>query len=83
MQCWRKMEKISWTDRVINEVLHREETITIIKEIEQNQLTWHGHVQRMVEGRLPKTALKRDISYIQQKEGRLTGLVTSCIGTAF
>jgi hypothetical protein len=31
---------------------------TIIKEIEQNQLTWYGHVQRMAEGRLPKRALK-------------------------
>jgi len=27
---------------------------TIIKEIEQNQLTWYGHVQRMAEERLPK-----------------------------
>ena len=31
---------------------------TIKKEIEQNQLTWYGHVQRMAEGRLPKIALK-------------------------
>ena len=31
---------------------------TIIKEIEQNQLTWYGHVQRMAEGRLTKIALK-------------------------
>jgi len=31
---------------------------TIIKEIEQNQRTWYGHVQRMAEGRLPKKALK-------------------------
>ena len=31
---------------------------TIIKEIEQNHLTWYGHVQRMAEGRLPKIALK-------------------------
>jgi hypothetical protein len=31
---------------------------TIIKEIEQNQLTWYGHVQRMAGGRLPKIALK-------------------------
>jgi len=31
---------------------------TIIKEIEQNQLTWYGHVQRMAEGRLHKIALK-------------------------
>jgi hypothetical protein len=33
---------------------------TIIKEIEQNQLTWYGHVQRMAEGRLPKIALKKN-----------------------
>jgi hypothetical protein len=31
---------------------------TIIKEIEQNQLTWYDHVQRMAEGRLPKIALQ-------------------------
>ena len=31
---------------------------TTVKEIEQNQLTWYGHVQSMAEGRLPKTALK-------------------------
>jgi len=31
---------------------HLEETI--VKETEQNQLTWYGHVQRTVEGRLPK-----------------------------
>jgi hypothetical protein len=31
---------------------------TIIKETEQNQLTWYGHVQRMAEKRLLKIALK-------------------------
>ena len=31
---------------------------TIIKETEQNQLTWYGNVQRMTEGRLAKIALK-------------------------
>jgi hypothetical protein len=30
---------------------------TIVKEIEQNQLTWLGHVQRMAEVRLPKISL--------------------------
>jgi hypothetical protein len=31
---------------------------TIAKEIEQKELTWYEHVQRMVEGRIPKIALK-------------------------
>ena len=31
---------------------------TIIKEIEQNRLTWYRHVQRLSERRLPKIALK-------------------------
>jgi hypothetical protein len=31
---------------------------TIIKEIEQNRLTWYGHVQRMAEGRSHKISLK-------------------------
>jgi hypothetical protein len=31
---------------------------TIIKQIEQNRLTWYGHVQRMAGGGLPKSALK-------------------------
>ena len=30
---------------------------TVIKDIQQNQLTWYSHVQRMAEGRLPKIAL--------------------------
>jgi hypothetical protein len=31
---------------------------TIIKETEQKQLTYYGHVQRMAEERLPKIALQ-------------------------
>jgi hypothetical protein len=31
---------------------------SIIKEIEQKQLTWYGHVQRMAEKRLPSIALR-------------------------
>jgi len=52
MWCWRRMEKVSWTERVNNkEVLHR---------VEQ-------------EGNIMHTV----------KEGRLMGLVTSCIGIVF
>jgi hypothetical protein len=53
MWCWRRMEKISWTDGVRNEeVLHR------VKE-------------------------ERNIVHTIKKRGRLTGLVTSCVETAF
>jgi len=32
--------------------------VFIIKEIEQNQLTWYSHVQRISEGTLPRIAWK-------------------------
>jgi hypothetical protein len=51
MWCSRRVEKISWTDCVRKEVLHR--------------------VKR-----------ERDIVHTI-REGRLTGLVTPCVGTAF
>jgi hypothetical protein len=52
MWCWRRMEKISWTDHVRNE-----EVLLRVKE--------------------------RRISYMKYVKGRLTGLVTFCIETAF
>ena len=61
MDALRRSSKISRKERIRN-VTIRQKKIgleeTIVKEIEQNQLTWYGHVQRMAEGRLPKTALK-------------------------
>jgi hypothetical protein len=51
MWCWRRMEKISWTDHVRNK-----DVLLRVKE------------QRSVMD--------------TTEEGRLTGLVTSCIGTA-
>jgi hypothetical protein len=51
---------VSSKERIINVTIRQQigQEDTIVKEIEQNQLTWYGHVQRMAEGRLPKTALK-------------------------
>jgi hypothetical protein len=41
VSCWRKMEKISWTDRVRNEeVLHRvQEEKSILRPINEGRLT--------------------------------------------
>ena len=60
MDALRRSSRISRKDRIIN--VNKRQQIgleeTVIKETEQNQLTWYVHVLRMAEGRLPKIALK-------------------------
>jgi hypothetical protein len=48
MWCWRRMEKISWTDRVRNEeVLHRvKEERNIVHTIKIRKANWIGHILR-------------------------------------
>jgi hypothetical protein len=48
MWCWRRMEKISWTDRVRNEeVLHRvKEERNIVHTIKGRKASWIGHILR-------------------------------------
>jgi len=60
MDVLRRSSRISRKDRIRNVSIRQQIGLeeTIIKEIEQNQLTWYGHVQRMAEERLPKIALK-------------------------
>jgi len=60
MYALRRSSRISRKERIRNITIRPQIGLeeTIIKEIEQNQLTWHGHVQRMAERRLPKIALK-------------------------
>jgi hypothetical protein len=60
MDALRRSSRISQKDKIRNVNIRQQIGLgeTIIKEIEQNQLTWYGHVQRMAEGRLPKIALK-------------------------
>jgi hypothetical protein len=60
MDAPRRSSRISRKDKTTNVTIRQQIGLeeTIIKEIEQNQLTWYGHVQRMEEGRLPKRALK-------------------------
>jgi hypothetical protein len=60
MDALRRSSRISRKDKIRNVTIRQQIGLeeTIIKEIEQNQLTWSGHVQRMAERRRPKIALK-------------------------
>ena len=55
-----RSSRISRKERIRNATIRQQIGLEkpIIKETEQNQLTWYGHVQRMAEGRLPKIAVK-------------------------
>jgi hypothetical protein len=61
MLCWRKMEKISWTDRVRNEevLLRVKEQRNIRHEISKRKANWIGHIlcrncllQQVIEGKI-------------------------------
>jgi len=60
MDASRRSSSISRKERIRNVTIRQQIGLDepIIKEIEQNQLTWYGHVQRMAEGRLLKIALE-------------------------
>jgi len=60
MDALRRSSRMSRKERIRNVTIRQQIGLeeTVIKETEQNQLTWYGHVQRMVEGRLHKIALK-------------------------
>jgi hypothetical protein len=45
MWCWRRMEKISLTDHVKNEVLHRvKDERNILSTIHRRKVNWVGHI---------------------------------------
>ena len=48
MWCWRRMEKISWTDRVRNEdvLLRVNEQRNILHEIRKRKANWIGYILR-------------------------------------
>jgi hypothetical protein len=48
MQCWRRREKISWTNHVRNEevLLIVEEQRNILHEISKRKANWIGHILR-------------------------------------
>jgi hypothetical protein len=61
MWCWRRMEKISWTDHVRNEevLLRVKEQRNILHETRKRRANWIGHIlrrncllQRVTEGKI-------------------------------
>jgi hypothetical protein len=59
--CWRRMEKISWTDHVSNEgvILRVKDQRNILHEIRKRKANWIGHIlrkncllQRVIEGKI-------------------------------
>jgi hypothetical protein len=46
MWCWRRMKKVSWTDRVRNEdvLLRVTEQRNILHEISKRKANWIGHI---------------------------------------
>jgi hypothetical protein len=61
MWCWRRMEKISWTDHVRNEelLLRVNEQRKILHEIRKLKAKWIGHIlrrnfllQQVIEGKI-------------------------------
>jgi len=61
MWCWRRMEKIIWTDHVRNEevLLRVKEQRNILQEIRKWKANWIGHIlrrncllQRVIEGKI-------------------------------
>jgi adenylate kinase family enzyme len=61
MWCWRRMEKISWTDHVSikEELLRVKEQRKILHEISKRKANWIGHIlrrncllQQIIEGKI-------------------------------
>jgi hypothetical protein len=61
MWCWRRMEKISWIDRVRNEevLLSVKEQRSILHKISKQKANWIGHIlrrncriQQVIEGKI-------------------------------
>ena len=60
MDALRRSSRISRKERIRNVTLRQQIGLEepVIKQTEQNQLTWYRRVQRMAEERLPKITLK-------------------------
>ena len=53
----RRSVRISWKDKIRKNIIKQEMNVTksLLEDIKAEQLKWYGYVQRMEEGRLPKS----------------------------
>jgi hypothetical protein len=65
MWCWRRMEKISWTDHVRNEevLLRVKEQRNILHKIPKRKANWIGHI------------LHRNCLLLRVIEGKIKGVI--------
>jgi hypothetical protein len=66
MWCWRRMEKISWTDRVRNEevLLRVKEERNVLRTVKRRKDNWIGHI-------LCTNSLLKHVTEVK-REGRIT-----------
>jgi len=57
---WRRSARISRKDKIRNIIIKQQMNIgrSLLDDIKTKQVKWYGHVQRMEEGRLPKTVME-------------------------
>ena len=57
MDLWRRPARISRKGKIRNAIIKQKMNIarSLLDDIKTKQLQWYGHVQRMEEGRLPKS----------------------------
>jgi hypothetical protein len=72
MDFWRRSARLSRKDKIRNTIIKQKVNVTrfLLDDINTKQLKWYGHVQRMEEGRLPKTGYEMEST--RKKEMRQT-----------
>jgi len=60
MDFWRRSARISRKDKIRNTIIKQQMSLvrSLLDAVKTKQLHWHGHVQRMEEGRLSKEVMK-------------------------
>ena len=80
MWCWTRLEEISWTDSMKNEVLHRvNEERNILHTLKRRKVKWFGHIsyrnwllKHTIEG-----TVEGGIEVTRRREGRCKQLMDS------